>query len=208
MAKRILDLILASLALVLLSPLFAVVALLVWIDVGRPVLFRQVRPGLQGRPFTILKFRTMREERDRGGRRLPDSQRLTGVGRFLRRTSTDELPELVNVLRGEMSLVGPRPLLMRYLDRYTPDQMRRHEVRPGITGWTQLNGRNALSWDEKFDLDLWYVEHRSLLLDCRILVGTMWKVLTGEGVTPRTSEEVPEFLGEGPRAVKEGDHDA
>jgi lipopolysaccharide/colanic/teichoic acid biosynthesis glycosyltransferase len=160
---------------------------------------------LHGEPFTILKFRTMREDRDAAGRLLPDSKRLTRLGRFLRRTSLDELPELVNVIRGEMSLVGPRPLLMRYLDRYSPEQRRRHELKPGITGWTQLNGRNALTWEEKFRLDLWYVEHRSLLLDGRILIRTAWKVLTGEGVTPRHSEEVPEFLGDGAEGLDTGE---
>jgi sugar transferase EpsL len=199
--KRALDLVVGILALVLLSPVLAVVSLLVLIDLGPPILFRQARPGLHGAPFTILKFRTMSDKRDKGGRPLPESQRLTRLGRFLRRTSMDELPELLNVIRGEMSLVGPRPLLMRYLDRYTPDQMRRHDVRPGITGWTALNGRNALTWEQKFKLDLWYVDHRTLLLDCKILVRTFWKVLTGEGVTPRTSNEVPEFLGGGSHGI-------
>jgi sugar transferase EpsL len=196
--KRAFDLIVATVALVLLSPLLAVVAILVLIDLGRPILFRQERPGLDGKPFTILKYRTMRDDSDEQGRLLPEPRRLSRLGRFLRRTSLDELPELLNVIRGDMSLVGPRPLLMRYLARYTPEQMRRHELRPGITGWTALNGRNALTWDRKFALDLWYVDNRTMLLDCKILVRTFWKVLTGEGVTPRTSDEVPEFLGTGP----------
>jgi sugar transferase EpsL len=193
--KRSFDVVVATAALVLLAPVLGVVALLVLFDLGPPILFRQQRPGLYGAPFTMLKFRTMRDERDGRGRPLPEARRLTRLGRFLRRTSLDELPELINVIRGDMSLVGPRPLLMRYLPRYTPAQMRRHEIRPGITGWTALNGRNALTWEQKFALDLWYVDHRSFLLDCTILVRTLWKVLTGEGVTPRTSDEVPEFLG-------------
>jgi sugar transferase EpsL len=204
-AKRVFDLFFATLALAVLSPVLTLVAILILVFIGRPVLFRQERPGLHGEPFTILKFRTMREDRDAAGRLLPDSKRLTRLGRFLRRTSLDELPELVNVIRGEMSLVGPRPLLMRYLDRYSPEQRRRHELKPGITGWTQLNGRNALTWEEKFRLDLWYVEHRSLLLDGRILIRTAWKVLTGEGVTPRHSEEVPEFLGDGAQGLDTGE---
>ena len=193
--KRSFDVVVATAALVLLAPVLGVVALLVLFDLGPPILFRQQRPGLHGAPFTMLKFRTMRDERDGRGRPLPEARRLTRLGRFIRRTSLDELPELINVIRGDMSLVGPRPLLMRYLPRYTPAQMRRHEVKPGITGWTALNGRNALTWEQKFALDLWYVEHRSFPLDCTILVRTLWKVLTGEGVTPRTSDEVPEFLG-------------
>jgi sugar transferase EpsL len=200
--KRAFDLMVALVAVVLLSPLLVVVAVLVLIDLGPPILFRQIRPGRDGQPFTILKFRTMRDDRDESGQMLPERQRLSRLGRFLRRTSMDELPELVNVIRGDMSLVGPRPLLMRYLARYTPDQMRRHEVRPGITGWTALNGRNALTWDQKFSLDLWYVDNRTLWLDCRILVRTFWKVLTGEGVTPRTSAEVPEFLGESSQGLE------
>ena len=200
--KRSFDVVVATVALVLLSPVLGVVALLVLFDLGPPILFRQQRPGLHGAPFTMLKFRTMRDERDEQGRQVPDSQRVTRLGRFLRRMSLDELPELLNVIRGDMSLVGPRPLFMRYLDRYSPEQMRRHEVKPGMTGWTQLNGRNALTWEEKFAFDIWYVDNRSLILDTKILIRTFWKVLTGEGVTPRTSADVPEFWGERPTVGK------
>ena len=200
--KRAFDVIVASIALIVLSPVLLVVAVLVLVDLGPPILFRQQRPGLGGAPFTILKFRTMRDERDGDGRPVPDSHRVSRVGRFLRRMSLDELPELLNVIGGDMSLVGPRPLFMRYLDRYSPEQMRRHEVKPGITGWTQLNGRNALSWEEKFAFDIWYVENRSLPLDVKILIRTFWKVLTGEGVTPRTSADVSEFMGDLPAAGK------
>jgi sugar transferase EpsL len=182
MKKRAFDVVGATALLVLLSPVVGVVALVVRIRMGRPVLFRQVRPGRGGRPFTVLKFRTMTEQRDANGDLLPDEARLTGIGRLLRRTSLDALPELVNVLAGEMSLVGPRPLLMEYLPRYTPEQMRRHEVRPGITGWTQVNGRNALTWDDKFALDVWYVDHQSLRLDLDILGRTVRQVITGRGV--------------------------
>ncbi len=182
MTKRAFDVSVASVLLVLLSPVIAVVALLVRVGMGRPVLFRQQRPGRDGRPFSVLKFRTMIDQRDANGDLLPDEARLTAVGRFLRRTSLDELPELVNVLRGDMSLVGPRPLLMDYLPRYTPEQMRRHDVRPGITGWAQVNGRNALTWDEKFALDVWYVDHHTLRLDIDILKRTVGEVLGGRGV--------------------------
>src|SRR5690606_1871893 len=162
--------------LVLFSPVLVVVSLLVYAKHGAPVIFRQQRPGYQGRPFRLYKFRTMRDAYDQGGQPLPDAQRLTAFGRFLRSTSLDELPELLNVLKGEMSIVGPRPLLMQYLERYTPEQARRHDVRPGITGWAQINGRNALSWEEKFQLDTWYVDNWRLLLDARILLGTLVKV--------------------------------
>lgn len=182
-AKRVFDVTLATLLLIILSPLYVLVALVVLVDLGRPVLFRQRRPGLHGVPFTIYKFRTMREGYDREGRSLPDEQRLTAAGRFLRSTSLDELPELFNVLKGEMSLVGPRPLLMEYLDLYTPEQARRHEVRPGITGWAQIHGRNALSWEEEFELDVWYVDHASLGLDLKILFMTIGYVLRREGIS-------------------------
>jgi len=155
---------------------------LVRVKLGSPILFRQKRPGLHGQPFTILKFRTMTNARDTEGNLLPDEDRLTPFGQWLRSTSLDELPEILNVLRGDMSLVGPRPLLVEYLAYYTPEQMRRHEVRPGITGWAQVQGRNALSWDEKFALDTWYVDHQSLWLDLRILWMTIWKVLSREGI--------------------------
>ncbi len=183
MTKRAFDLVVAGVLLVLLSPVVAVAALLVLVLDGSPVLFRQVRPGRDGRPFTILKFRTMTDHRDANGDLLPDVARLTAVGRFLRRTSLDELPELVNVIRGDMSLVGPRPLLVEYVPRYTPEQRRRHDVRPGITGWAQVNGRNDLEWEEKLTLDVWYVDHRSLRLDVDILGRTAKQVLAGRGVS-------------------------
>ena len=163
LSKRILDLVLTSLGLIVILPLLLVISLLVWIFLGTPILFRQPRPGYKGKPFITYKFRTMTERCGADGKLLPDAERLTGFGRFLRSTSLDDLPQLLNVLRGEMSLVGPRPLLMRYLDRYTPEQMRRHDVLPGITGWAQIHGRNVLDWEEKFRLDVWYVDHRSLL---------------------------------------------
>lgn len=194
-SKRGLDLCLAVPGLILLSPLLLILALLVRIFLGAPVLFRQTRPGYLGKPFTLLKFRTMNEARDEQGNLLPDEQRLTRLGRFLRATSLDELPELINVVRGEMSLVGPRPLLMQYLERYTEEQARRHHVLPGITGWAQIHGRNALSWEEKFQLDVWYVDHWSLGLDLKILLQTVWKVLRREGISQEGYATAPEFLG-------------
>jgi sugar transferase EpsL len=194
-AKRVMDLILAALAALVLSPLMGATALLVSIKLGRPVLFRQQRPGLHGRPFTIFKFRTMTDARDGRGNLLPDEMRLTALGRFLRSTSLDELPELLNVLKGDMSLVGPRPLLMQYLDRYTPEQMRRHEIKPGITGWAQVNGRNALSWEEKFALDVWYIDHRSLWLDIYILLLTLWKIVKREGISQPGQATMEEYMG-------------
>ena len=191
--KRALDLFGALLGLVFTAPLVALVSLLVRITMGPPVFFRQRRPGLHGKPFTLYKFRTMTDARDPQGNLLPDEQRLTPLGRFLRSTSLDELPELWNVLQGDMSLVGPRPLLMEYLPLYTPEQFRRHEVRPGITGWAQIHGRNALSWEERFALDVWYVEHVSLMLDLKILFLTLWKVLTREGISHPGSETMPRF---------------
>jgi sugar transferase EpsL len=179
--KRLFDVVGSGALLVLLSPVLAAVAALVTLGMGPPVLFRQQRPGLDGKPFTILKFRTMTDATDTNGDLLPDAQRITRLGRLLRRTSLDELPELVNVLRGDMSLVGPRPLLNEYLRLYSQEQMRRHDVRPGITGWSQVNGRNALTWEEKVDLDLWYVDNRSLRLDLRILVTTIRQAIKGEG---------------------------
>jgi sugar transferase EpsL len=193
--KRALDLFLVVPAIILLSPLLASVALLVWLTMGRPVLFRQRRAGLRGTQFTLLKFRTMTNARGATGNLLPDGERLTRLGRFLRRTSMDELPALFNALRGDMSLVGPRPLLMDYLDRYSPEQMRRHEMRPGITGWTQINGRNALSWEEKFTLDVWYIDNWSLRLDLKILFMTAWKVVLGKGVSADGHATMPEFMG-------------
>ena len=193
--KRLFDLTSSLALLILLSPLLAGIAALARLLLGSPVFVRQLRPGLHGRPFTLLKFRTMTEARDPAGNLLPDEQRLTRLGRFLRRTSLDELPELINVLKGEMSLVGPRPLLMRYLDRYTPEQARRHEVKPGITGWAQINGRNALTWEEKFKLDVWYVDHRSFWLDAKILLLTLWKVLQREGINQPGHATMEEFRG-------------
>lgn len=195
MAKRHFDLLATSLLLVVLAPVMAVVALCVRFALGTPVLFRQLRPGLNGRAFVLLKFRTMMNVSDANGLPLPDGQRLTAWGRFLRRTSLDELPELINVLRGDMSLVGPRPLLMEYLALYTAEQARRHEVRPGITGWAQVNGRNAISWEEKFRLDVWYVDHSNLWLDMKILWLTLSKVLQGEGVTQQGSATTEAFKG-------------
>ncbi len=193
--KRLLDFVVALLALVLLSPLLFLLAVWIRLTMGSPVLFRQTRPGLHGRPFAMYKFRTMADARDPEGNLLPDEQRLTRFGRFLRSTSLDELPELINVLKGEMSLVGPRPLLMKYLDRYTPEQFRRHEVRPGITGWAQINGRNAIPWEEKFKLDIWYVDHQSLWLDLKILLLTLLKVFRREGIGHGLQETMPEFRG-------------
>ena len=193
--KRILDLALTLPALLFLAPAMGLIALAVRLRLGAPVLFRQRRPGLHGEPFTLLKFRTMTGARDAAGNLLPDAERLTSLGRFLRATSLDELPELLNVLRGEMSLVGPRPLLMEYLPRYTPEQARRHDVRPGITGWAQVNGRNALSWEQKFALDVWYVDHVSLGLDLKILVLTPLRVLARQGISQPGHATMEEFLG-------------
>lgn len=195
--KRLFDLAIAVPALVVLSPVLGVLALLVRRQLGAPVLFRQQRPGLHGRPFTLYKFRTMTEARDAEGRLLPDAERLTPFGRFLRSTSLDELPELFNVVRGDMSLVGPRPLLMQYLERYTPTQRRRHEVRPGITGWAQVNGRNALDWPQRLALDVWYVDHLSFALDLRIIFITMVKILRREGISEPGQATMREFMGEG-----------
>lgn len=193
--KRLFDFFLAGIGLVILSPVMILVALLVWVNMGRPVLFRQLRPGLHGRLFVLYKFRTMKDLRDERGNLLPDEQRLTRLGRFLRSTSLDELPELFNVLKGDMSLVGPRPLLPQYLDRYTPEQARRHEVKPGLTGWAQVNGRNAITWEEKFALDVWYVDNWSLWLDLKILVLTLIKVLKREGISAEGEATMPEFMG-------------
>lgn len=193
--KRLLDLLGSFILLVILSPALLVLFLLVWLFLGWPVIFSQERPGLHGRLFRLYKFRSMRDLRDANGNLLPDEQRLTRFGRFLRSTSLDELPELFNVLKGDMSLVGPRPLLVQYLERYTPEQARRHEVRPGITGWAQVNGRNALSWEEKFALDVWYVDLRSFWLDIKILFMTLAKVFKREGINAEGSATAPEFMG-------------
>jgi len=193
--KRIFDMVVATSGLVLLSPLLAVLAILIRLRLGSPVVFRQRRPGWHGKLFTCLKFRTMSDARDAQGRLLPDADRMTRFGRLLRRSSIDELPELINVIRGEMSLVGPRPLLPQYLARYTPEQMRRHEVKPGITGWAQVNGRNNLEWGQKFALDLWYVDNWSLGLDFRILARTAWQVFRCHGIAKRGHVTMPEFVG-------------
>lgn len=195
MIKRTLDVLISAFALFILSPVLLAVAWRVRRVMGRPVLFRQTRPGLHGRPFEMIKFRTMREASDDQGRLLPDAQRLTPLGGFLRSSSLDELPELWNVLKGDMSLVGPRPLLMEYLPLYTPEQARRHEVRPGITGWAQVNGRNALSWEQKFELDNWYVVNRSLWIDIRILWLTIRKVLMRDGISADGEATMPKFRG-------------
>ncbi|MDP2737535.1 MAG: sugar transferase [Pseudorhodobacter sp.] len=195
MARRLLDILGASFGLVILSPVLVVVGLLIRRQMGAPVLFRQMRPGLHGRPFEVVKFRTMRDATDAPGNALPDSARLTGLGRFLRASSLDELPELWNVLMGEMSLVGPRPLLMEYLPLYSATQSRRHEVRPGITGWAQVNGRNTLSWDEKFALDIWYIDNRTLWLDLRILWLTIRKVVARDGISAAGEATMPRFTG-------------
>ena len=193
--KRLFDLLVSATLLGLLAPLILAVALLVRVAMGRPVLFAQERPGLHGRPFRIYKFRTMSMDRDEAGEPLPDAQRLTPLGALLRRLSLDELPQLFNVLKGDMSLVGPRPLLMEYLPLYTSEQMRRHEVRPGITGWTQVNGRNALSWEDKFALDVWYVDHRSFRLDLKILAMTAGRVFAGSGVSKEGFATTEKFRG-------------
>ena len=197
--KRALDFLVALIGLILLSPIMALVALAVRLSMGAPVLFRQVRPGQHGRPFTVYKFRTMREATRPDGTPLPDAERLTRVGNLLRKTSLDEFPQLWNVLRGEMSLVGPRPLLVAYLSRYTPEQARRHEVPPGITGWAQVQGRNLLSWEEKFALDVWYVDHWSLGLDLRILWATAAAVLQRKGISAEGQATVTEFMGSADR---------
>ena len=193
--KRSLDVIVAATGLAIAAIPMACIAVGIVVKMGLPVFLRQRRPGYRGRLFTLYKFRTMRETRDASGDLLPDDRRLTPLGRFLRRTSLDELPELWNVLQGDMSLVGPRPLLPQYLARYTDEQARRHEVRPGITGWAQVNGRNAITWEDKFALDVWYVDHWSLRLDLRILWMTALQVLGGAGVSAEGHATMPEFMG-------------
>jgi len=193
--KRIFDCTAASCGLILLSPLFLGVCIFVWLSMGRPILFRQRRPGRFERPFTLLKFRTMIERRNASGDMLPDAERLTAIGRFLRSSSVDELPQLWNVLRGDLSLVGPRPLLMEYLPRYSPEQARRHDAMPGITGCAQINGRNALTWPEKFALDTWYVDHWSLSLDASILLRTIFSVLGRTGISSPGCATMPTFSG-------------
>ncbi|MBV5329555.1 MAG: sugar transferase [Chlorobium sp.] len=195
MRKRFFDLVLTIPGFLLISPFLLIVALLVRVFHGRPVIFSQVRPGKNGKPFRILKFRTMTNAKDAAGNLLPAKERLTRFGKFLRSTSLDELPELINVLKGEMSLVGPRPLLMDYLPLYSSEQMRRHEALPGITGWAQINGRNAISWEEKFRLDIWYVDNQSLLLDIKILALTMMNVVLRKGINHNAIETMPYFVG-------------
>jgi len=195
LSKRMFDLLATSIGLIVILPMLLVISLLVRIFLGIPVLFRQQRPGYKGKPFTTYKFRTMTNRCGPEGKLLPDARRLTPFGRFLRSTSLDDLPQLLNVLRGEMSLVGPRPLLMKYLDRYTPEQMRRHDVLPGLTGWAQIHGRNVLDWDEKFRLDLWYVDHRTFWMDIKILFMTPWKVLKREGISQPGHATAEEFKG-------------
>ncbi|WP_405120540.1 sugar transferase [Pseudomonas leptonychotis] len=194
--KRLFDIIAALLGLLLLLPLMALVFWQVRRKLGSPVFFRQVRPGLNGKPFEMIKFRTMRDAVNVAGDQLPDSERMTPLGRFLRSSSLDELPELWNVLKGEMSLVGPRPLLMEYLPLYSQEQYRRHEVRPGVTGWAQINGRNALSWDEKFKLDIWYVDNRSFWLDLKIIVFTVKKVVVRDGISADGEVTMTKFTGD------------
>jgi len=196
--KRFFDFFFVLVALVLLWPLLLALAGFGWVCHGRPILFRQRRPGLGGRAFVMFKFRTMNHARDAQRNLLPDAQRLTCFGRFLRASSLDELPELFNVLKGDMSLVGPRPLLMEYLPRYNPEQARRHEVKPGITGWAQVNGRNAISWEEKFKLDVWYVDHCSLWLDLKILALTVFEVFQRKGISAEGHATMPGFMGGSP----------
>ncbi|MBS1718063.1 MAG: sugar transferase [Armatimonadetes bacterium] len=193
--KRLFDLLLALLFLLLFWPLLLILALLVRIKLGSPVFFKQERPGLGGKPFMLIKFRSMTDQRDEHGELLPDHVRLTSFGKMLRATSLDELPEIFNVLKGEMSFVGPRPLLIKYLPLYSPEQNRRHEVLPGITGWAQVNGRNAIAWDEKFRLDVWYVDHQSLALDIKILWMTLAKVVKRSDISADDHATMPEFTG-------------
>lgn len=197
MIKRVLDISGSAAGLLILSPIILIVALFVRLRLGSPVLFTQQRPGLDGRIFRMLKFRTMTDARGADGSLLPDAERLTPFGRWLRATSLDELPEFWNVLRGDMSLVGPRPLLVEYLPLYSPEQARRHDAKPGLTGWAQVNGRNALRWDQKFALDVWYVDHQSLMLDLRILWLTFWRVLRRDGISATGEATMPVFTGNG-----------
>lgn len=193
--KRLIDILGSLIGLMVTSPIMIVISVIIYLTMGRPIFYRQVRPGLNGKPFIIYKFRTMLDLRDKNGNLLPDEYRLTSIGKFLRGLTLDELPEFWNVLKGDMSLVGPRPLLMEYLDRYTPEQARRHEVKPGMTGWAQINGRNAISWEEKFRLDVWYVDNWSILLDLKIILLTILKVLKREGISAEGHATMPEFRG-------------
>jgi len=196
--KRLFDLIVSLFLIIILSPVILVAGLLVLAAMGSPVLFKQVRPGYKGRPFTIYKFRTMTGQTDKAGEQLTDEERLTGMGRFLRRFSLDELPQLFNVVKGDLSFVGPRPLLMEYIPLYTPEQARRHDVRPGITGLAQVKGRNAITWEERFDLDIYYIDHRSFRLDMKILVDTAFKVISKEGISAEGFATMPKFTGSKP----------
>lgn len=193
--KRLLDLIISIPGVLIISPVLVIIAIVVRLRMGSPALFSQVRPGYKGKLFSVYKYRTMTDERDADGNLLPDEERLTRLGRLLRSFSLDELPELFNILRGEMSLVGPRPLLIQYLERYSPEQIRRHDVVPGITGWAQVNGRNALTWEDKFRFDVWYVDNWSLSLDIKILLRTIWIVITREGISQPGFSTTEEFFG-------------
>ena len=198
MIKRVLDVLGAAIGLIVFSPILLVISLMIRREMGSPVLFQQTRPGRHGKPFQMVKFRTMRNATDAEGKPLPDAERLTKLGQFLRSSSLDELPELWNVLKGEMSLVGPRPLLMEYLPLYSEEQARRHEVRPGVSGWAQVNGRNAISWDEKFALDVWYVDNRSFLLDLKVIWLTIRKVIKRDGISAAGDATMPKFTGRKP----------
>jgi lipopolysaccharide/colanic/teichoic acid biosynthesis glycosyltransferase len=200
--KRLFDLIVSLFLIIVLSPVILFAGLLVLASMGRPVLFKQVRPGYKGRPFTIYKFRTMTDDTGKAGRQLTDEERLTGVGRFLRKFSIDELPQLFNVVKGDLSFVGPRPLLMEYIPLYTPEQARRHDVRPGITGLAQVKGRNAITWEERFDLDIYYVDHRSFRLDMTILADTVSTVISREGISASGCATMPKFTGSKPDREK------
>jgi lipopolysaccharide/colanic/teichoic acid biosynthesis glycosyltransferase len=193
--KRIFDLLISTLALLILSPLLLIITMVIFLSSGKAILFRQSRPGYKGRPFTIYKFRTMIDEFDSEGKLLPDEERVNKFGNFLRATSLDELPELFNIFKGDMSIVGPRPLLMQYLSRYTPEQARRHDVLPGMTGWAQINGRNAITWEDKFMYDVWYVDNWSFWFDMKIIAETIWKVLKQEGINEPGHISATEFMG-------------
>ncbi|WP_449536932.1 sugar transferase [Ferdinandcohnia sp. Marseille-Q9671] len=193
--KRIFDLLIASLVLILFCPIIFITAILVKLKLGSPILFKQERPGYNGKSFVLYKFRTMTEERDKNGEDLPDYLRLSPIGNFIRKYSLDELPQLINVVKGDMSLVGPRPLLLEYIPMYSPFQARRHEVKPGITGWAQVNGRNAISWEKRFELDVWYVEHQSFLLDIRIILMTLKRLIKPEGINQDSHATMSDFKG-------------
>jgi len=193
--KHIIDIIGALIGLVVSAPIMVIVSLIIYLTMGKPIFFKQIRPGMNGKPFVIYKFRTMLDLRDKDGNLLPDEKRITTIGKFLRNTTMDELPEFWNVLKGDMSLVGPRPLLMEYLPRYNQEQARRHEVKPGMTGWAQVKGRNAISWEEKFKLDVWYVDNWNILLDLKIIFLTILKVLKREGISAEGHVTMPEFTG-------------